>query len=43
MTTQLNLARAIVAERIHRTQDPALLRTVELARQDEKRNRRRAG
>ena len=43
MTTQLQLARGIVAGRIHQTQDPALLRTVELARQDETRNRRRAG
>lgn len=40
MTTQLYLARGIVAGRVHTEQDPALLRTVELARQDERRARR---
>lgn len=40
MTTQLHLARGIVAGRAHQTQDPVVLRNVELARQDEKRRRR---
>jgi hypothetical protein len=40
MNTQLHLAYGIVAARAHSDQDPALLRTVELARQDERRARR---
>ena len=40
MTTQLHLARGIVDGRIHTDQDLALLRTVELAREDERRPRR---
>lgn len=40
MTTQLYLARGIVNGRVHTDQDVALLRTVELARQEERRSRR---
>lgn len=40
MITQLHLARGIVDGRIHSDQDPALLRSVELARQQERRVRR---
>jgi hypothetical protein len=40
MTTQLHLARGIVEGRIHTEQDPALLRSVELALDGEKRARR---
>ena len=43
MTTQLYLARGIVEGRVHTDQDVALLRTVELALQDERRGRRRVG
>jgi hypothetical protein len=39
MTTQLHLANVIVAGRTHTDQDPALLRTVELAREQERRER----
>ena len=42
MTTQLYLARGIVKGRVHTDQDVALLRTVELARQNERRARRSA-
>jgi hypothetical protein len=42
MSTQLYLARGIVEGRVHTDQDVALLRTVELALQDERRSRRRA-
>ena len=42
MTTQHHLAREIVAGRAHRGQDPALLLTVELARQAERSDRRAA-
>jgi hypothetical protein len=42
MTTQLYLARGIVKGRVHTDQDVALLRTVELALQDERRTRRNA-
>ena len=41
MTTQLYLARGIVKGRVHTDQDAALLRTVELALQAERRSRRR--
>ena len=41
MTTQLYLARGIVEGRVHTDQDVALLRTVELARKNERRARRR--
>lgn len=37
MTTQLYLARGIVDGRVHTDQDPALVRTVELARRAERR------
>ena len=40
MTTTLHLARGIVEGRAHTDQDPALLRTVQLARQQERRARR---
>ena len=40
MNTQLHLARGIVDGRIHSDQDLALLRTVELALEQERRNRR---
>lgn len=40
MTTQLYLARGIVKGRVHTDQDVALLRTVELALQEERRSRR---
>ncbi len=40
MSTQLHLARGIVEGRAHSGQDLALLRTVELARQQERRTRR---
>lgn len=40
MSTQLHLARGIVEGRLHTDQDLALLRTVELARQQERRARR---
>ena len=40
MTTQLHLARGIVEGRIHTEQDPALLRSVELALEDQRRARR---
>ena len=40
MTTMLHLARGIVEGRAHTDQDPALLRTVQLARQQERRVRR---
>ncbi len=39
MTTQLHLAYGIVDSRAHAGPDRALLRTVELARQDERRAR----
>ena len=42
MTTQLYLARGIVKGRVHTDQDVALLRTVELAQQEERRSRRSA-
>lgn len=42
MTTQHHLAREIVAGRAPRGQDPALLLTVELARQAERSDRRAA-
>ena len=42
MTTQLYLARVFVEGRVHTDQDVALLRTVELARKNERRARRRA-
>lgn len=41
MTTQLHLARAIVEGRAHSDRDLALVRTVELALEDERRTRRR--
>ena len=40
MNTQLHLALGIVEGRIHTDQDPALQRTVELARAQERRARR---
>ncbi|MCW2768228.1 MAG: hypothetical protein JWO11_4187 [Nocardioides sp.] len=40
MNTQLHLAYGIVQGRAHSDQDPALLRTVELARRGERRTRR---
>jgi hypothetical protein len=40
MTTQLHLAYGIVDARGHADQDPALLRNLQLARQDERRARR---
>ena len=40
MNTQLHLAFGIVDGRVHPDQDPALLRTVELARESERRARR---
>jgi len=40
MTSQLHLANVIVEGRAHSDQDQALLRTVELARQQERRDRR---
>jgi len=40
VSAQLHLARGIVAGRIHTDQDQALLRTVALALQDERRARR---
>ena len=40
MSTQLHQAFGIVAGRAHSEQDLALLRTVELARQDARRERR---
>jgi hypothetical protein len=42
MTTELYLARGIVEGRVHTEQDVALLRTVELALQNERRARRTA-
>jgi hypothetical protein len=42
MSTQLYLARGIVEGRVHTDQDVALLRTVKLALQDERRSRRAA-
>jgi hypothetical protein len=39
MTSQLYLARGIVAGMIHSDQDPALVRTAELARRDARRAR----
>ena len=39
MTSQLHLANVIVEGRAHTDQDPALLRTVELAREQERRGR----
>jgi hypothetical protein len=41
MTTQLHLAYGIVDGRAHSNQEQVLLRNVELARQDERRARRR--
>ncbi|MCW2796526.1 hypothetical protein [Nocardioides sp.] len=43
MTTQLHLANGIVQGRAHSDQDPALLRTVELARKGERQARRALG
>ena len=40
MTSQLYLARGIAAGMIHSDQDPALLRSVEIARLQERRGRR---
>jgi hypothetical protein len=40
MNTQLHLAYGIVDGRAYSDQEPALLRNVELARQDERRSRR---
>ena len=40
MNTQLHLAHVIVEGRAHTDQDPALLRTVELAREQERGARR---
>jgi hypothetical protein len=40
MTTQLYLARGIVEGRVHTDQDAALLRTVELALESDRRARR---
>ena len=40
MNTQLHLAAGIVQGRVHTDQDPVLLRTVELARKQSRRNRR---
>lgn len=42
MSTQLHIAYGIVDGRIRSTEDPALLRTVELARQDQRRAKRAA-
>jgi hypothetical protein len=42
MSTQLHLAYGLVEARAHSTQDRALLRTVEIARRDERRARRLA-
>jgi hypothetical protein len=41
MNTQLHLARGIVDGRVHSDQDPVLLRTLELARKQSRRDRRR--
>jgi hypothetical protein len=40
MTSQLYLARRIAAGRIHSDQDPAVLRSVEIALLEERRKRR---
>jgi hypothetical protein len=40
MNTQLHLARGIVHGRTHTDQDPVLLRTLELARKQSRRDRR---
>ena len=40
MNTQLHLARGIVDGRIHSDQDPVLMRTLELARKQSRRDRR---
>ena len=42
MSTQLYVANAVVAGRIHSHEEQALLRTVELARRQERRERRDA-
>jgi len=40
MNTQLHLARGIVDGRIHSDQDPVLMRTLQLARKQSRRDRR---
>jgi hypothetical protein len=40
MNTQLHLARGIVDGRTHSDQDPVLMRTLELARKQSRRDRR---
>jgi hypothetical protein len=40
MSTQLHLARGIVEGRVHTDRDPVLLRTLELARKQSRRDRR---
>jgi hypothetical protein len=42
MTTQLHLANSLVHARAHSAQDRALVRTVEIARREERRARRAA-
>jgi len=42
MTTQLYLARGIIRGRVHTDQEPALVRSVELARSEARRERRAA-
>lgn len=42
MTTQLHVAYSLVASRAHSDEDRALLRDVEIARQDQRRARRAA-
>ena len=42
MTSQLYLARGIAAGMIHSDQDPALVRSAEIALRDARRDRRRA-
>lgn len=42
MTTQLHLANSLVNSRAHSGEDRALLRTVEIARSEERRARRAA-
>ena len=42
MTTQLHLANSLVHARAHSAEDRALLRTVEIARREERRARRAA-